>query len=796
MKVGTRSFNLVNIILLSQVPWSTSFQNILGVYTSNRYKSTEEVYENPPTQRNIPLHIKEDLHGASQGNFNKQCSPHQLNPKTYQYNSVGTTSLDAPYDQHVHGNGHSTHTQKFNNLEFGFEGYNQLVYTPGPNPFDTDHHQLYTEPPEPFHQGHNPRYCDMSTNLVPLNSQDFMEFPHLDTWLPHSNLGQLGEHELFRGQQSLKSHGHSGVNMNIIQENKHHFKTFDPSLYSSTDSPSAQIGDEVWPHTQASLFTGSTPKIPFVLDYHTKSSKRRSKNPESVVGCPSDSSFGRNPILKTHISGGAPDPECSIIDPNSSSKVLKDLIHTYPCQTQKDGPRDIHDSRIDKDSSSAPAVVQRKRKFSTSNVNPNTANFVADIEARGRYLAEPLLPRGEVESFFKDVRDSLVSQVENLEPSHVNSTKKAIDVVRGLVTHKFLGILQLMHQTMKFLSGAEGDIPDLNGMDLEHEIAVGWNFLKDTFELWKGVKMVQNGVSIFDQSKNHGAVEVTDFSCNVTLLRYLTQFQDTDNTNILEKYLYHLVKRWHANTSRNFDGSLNAYEYMSKLALLHKITGDYNENVHPCLNFVRITGADDIRRMGPNLQKRGKYTVDTLLPIHDVERFFMEVSANIDENHPGLDKKTRSMVYNACSRLEGWVIHRFLGALQVIYVHGQETIPVTGQNTLQEEVKMGWDFLKEIFGNLKRVFLGPKSDLVPIRNSRVPEDMNWSDVGQVLLYYMKVPPGARAPNHYVWYLIGRYFKLFDDLEIQEGKYKLGKYRDLFVTCYVSPLGQEKPHNLP
>lgn len=436
---------------------------------------------------------------------------------------------------------------------------------------------------------------------------------------------------------------------------------------------------------------------------------------------------------------------------------------------------------------------KKEEKTNSSNSNyPSTMkeaeifeplSFISNIQARGKYLAEPLLPREDVDGFFASVEICLLSKLGTLDLSHMVLIKKAVERARCWVCHQFLGSLQLMHQHKQqadLNSNMKGMVP------LQDGISLGWEFVKEEISNWKDINFIENGICVFDPLKSWKEYEGVNYNDAFEILRYHMHFNIKEDEYPLEHYLAYMIEKWHRNVLRDNGYKYTPTECIDRLLNLYKKPYCYSQHVHPCLTFVQLQGKNFMGRMTANLQMRGQVILNSLSLNSHVRKFFDGITKRI-KSSVTLDYKSKNMIKTTLRRLENWVTHRFIGTLQLIYVHNRKRFPESGWVTLQDRIMKGWKFLENIWHDLDTVILGTH-DLFQTPDTMAHKArLRCYDIEKVLKYFMHCKNYSSPPNDYFWYLIGRFFLKDNKPSETNPFFYHNEPKNVVKNCYIYPL---------
>lgn len=419
-----------------------------------------------------------------------------------------------------------------------------------------------------------------------------------------------------------------------------------------------------------------------------------------------------------------------------------------------------------------------------------------NIQSRGKYLAEPLLPIGEVDRFFEKLLQSLISHLTTPDspPSHINLIKRAVESARNSLALQFLGCLHLLyqHQRNEEVNNPNRRVQDT--INLPDKIGSGWNFLKKNLSQWENVKLASNKNSIFEPIKHTEGLEAIYNNSDFQVLKSYMFIDMYKHLHSPQLYLWSLIDQWmHEQRKTSALDSQNDIldpdGYREYFLELQSMPYERKLRVHPCLEFTNFSGSHSITRMVYNLQNRGRFMAYELLPCFSV-KFFFENLASESSRKLKLGKVEQDKIEFVFHRLETWVAHRFLGTLQLIYVHDTCSIfQRSREDTLQKEISNGWLFLQRIFNNLHQAVLTEKSLFIPLTPQRMKLNLKWNDRGEIIRLYMNIPSSVPPPDDFVWYLVKCFFYQRFELPDYESHYKQYEYgskvRILYRTSHIS-----------
>ncbi|KAH9822534.1 hypothetical protein DFH28DRAFT_948965 [Melampsora americana] len=137
--------------------------------------------------------------------------------------------------------------------------------------------------------------------------------------------------------------------------------------------------------------------------------------------------------------------------------------------------------------------------------------------------------------------------------------------------------------------------------------------------------------------------------------------------------------------------------------------------------------------------------------IRPIDKPKMEGEANLESVSKGIDIISKDMVHKAISKAQHQITPAFLGILRLMYsgIEFSSTWDVIAHN--------GWEFLKEYFSTWTRYFSEMDQPIVLKPPVRVTADKEWSDLKETLHYLGHKIKGQTIPQGLLWFLVDLWY---------------------------------------
>lgn len=787
-------FKLYHLLLLFQCYWSKPWQNNINNLNTGEFKNLESLDESLFRISHRTVHFDQGFDHSGKRDFSTQYTHIRSPTGPPQFHSIHPSSLNSN-DWHggymmenlIHTAGNQNIITQYPSFQNGF-GSSET----GMTSYDIFNRVPLIEDYDSLHESSQEIHHHDWLNWNSIILDKHLENMYMDTQWKNGNdvVGRIGEVQLLEDWNSLynhQMHAHSATQIDHFGQ----LHVDNSNLRAECRVPLPNIHKER-ELQQSNGALMKDPVIPLSTGSDISSYPLNNNQQTQNLNEKGFSETHLKEIRRFHkdLPGWSPVR-------SETPSVMQRCVESTPQSADiiPDVSRRSQPTRLNKSwevvkSNQDMKTILNKRKRTTKIHRTQSLPIatVQNLRERGEYLAEPLLPRGEMDRFFEMTLTSVMAHVSNFDPKHINLTKMAIDKARLWVSRRFLGSLQMVHEYQINSKDAQlNSFKAQYSIPLQVLIKLGWDVLKEIIGSWKDIKVVHRGISIFEPFHITEPYEEIDFDSDFSVFRYLLHLETENDQDTTDHYLDHLFKKWNFCLLEKNQKYLSSSGYLNQCMSMFKIQNVQMKEVNPCLNIVKVTGKNDIDKITSNLQKRGKFMVDALLPNLHIEGYFQQIMQNVCGKYKGLEKKIPRMINVGLSRLEAWVTHRFLGALQMIYVHDQEIFPASSQDTLQGEIRKGWEFLKKIFDDINLVdwpltdigFFDSKGSSGNLGGSK------WGDISEVFKFYIQSPRTGTPPNQYLWYLIGRYFSTTVDPSGFESKLRQQISRDMVKTCYVS-----------
>lgn len=370
-------------------------------------------------------------------------------------------------------------------------------------------------------------------------------------------------------------------------------------------------------------------------------------------------------------------------------------------------------------------------------------NLIFSLQARGELLAQPLIPHQDFENFFHGLQKGLELQGKWGNPPDVTLVKQQVTRAIFWVTYPFLGIVQLKYEYSGPIQGKKGLL------SLQAAVIEAWEFLKQILTHWQTFQNREANNSVMQPVEASQCMICLD---STNILEELKSYMHTeweDKKNPPDSHLWHLFERWSIVHTRDSTEGWYSTRYREVFDKLHM------ENplsyLNPCLQNHEPASDPHYRKLYKRLQSRGEFIIESL-------RLTEQLDLVSDEAERSLTSPSGSsdllLIKKAFTRIRSWTAFRFIGAVQVIFVHNRIHRKKTRVSTLQQEISDGLSFLKDHFEGFKNValdhwiFSRPRAFNVKL--------IDWSDHAQVFGHYMHHPShNYPTPGHflhllYIW----------------------------------------------
>lgn len=414
-------------------------------------------------------------------------------------------------------------------------------------------------------------------------------------------------------------------------------------------------------------------------------------------------------------------------------------------------------------------------KINPLKYKPKPSIILFDLQTRGRFMAQPLINSEEMETFFDILEKNLKSMAGGGHPQDLGLLRQAVRRARMWVTYPFLGIIQLIHERAEAIPG---NVAPLN---LPNAINEAWVFLKDTLENWQKMGLDKFKHNISKPTNGAGGWKSMDVMNMMEELNFYMYVSWDDNSTPPDNHLWKLLAHWYTlRGQESTDINLNPKKYRRAIFELNETF--QIGNVNPCLIMFDLKGDKGKRNLYTNLQERGEFLIDTLRLRESLNSLFEGVIEDLTEKFKASsDVDTKNLIRKAFRRMRSWMVHRFLGALQVIFTQQRLNGNKTRVSTLQEEVSDAVLFLKNYFEGFRRINPTNYSWIISNGHALCVKSIKLSDHSHVLASYMHHNKKSQPPSGPVMKLLDKWFSSTTNLV--HSKTYSHDFHKVLLRCY-------------
>lgn len=454
--------------------------------------------------------------------------------------------------------------------------------------------------------------------------------------------------------------------------------------------------------------------------------------------------------------------------PEGSTKKIDDSLKNFTGLELKRNKNVIRSVQRHTKSNSMP------EKF--ANVN-RPLPFILEIQARGEFLAQPLIPADDLKMFFKGLMRSLETMIIQNSSQDMIMIKRAVRNAETKVTYAFLGTLQILHEKGK----------GIRSQSLADTIIQGWDFLKKIFQQWKTLELNFRNVSQSRIIKGFPDGNAVDWSSGLETVQYYMYHDPEASANHAEGHLGYLLETWHAQNGETLSKEWDhVSDYEKWVSGIHADIYIVDKEAHPCLYFFKPSGDHPDSRMFQNLQYRGEFIANAFKTNVIMKTFFSSL-CRVLVSKLKADCAQEKKIKSVSERLRRWVAHRFIGSLQILYVNDRILGRETRYRTLQEEISEAWDFLQKMFKTFYEVNPENHAWIFHRKHPTKPNlHDNFSDCAKVLNYYMHMTSQKRPSNVYVMQLLIKWRSGPSNKCLGYSQRELDYYHQLLECSYVTP----------